>query len=165
MTDQKQTFTHISVNDGSDDDIVIQAGAPAVASKVARRVSVSADHADIEDGEEAADVSLGEDVSGEVEEDVSYDETYDEDAWSEANEADEAEEVDDSDDFEDATYVYEDEPHEVESAPSQAKKDTYHETTLEDLEDISMSSMQKVVLGVVLAIIAVAVVYFVFFMK
>ena len=162
MTDQKQTFTHISVNDGSDDDIVIQAGAPAVASKAARRVNVSADHADIEDGEEAADVSLGEDVSDEVEEDASYDEMYDEDVWSEA---DEAEEVDDSDDFEDATYVYEDEPHEVESAPSQAKKDTYHETTLEDLEDISMSSMQKVVLGVVLAIIAVAVVYFVFFMK
>lgn len=148
VTDHKQTFTHIGIHDGSDDDIVIQAGAPVVSSKASDEVcdpaSAVADY-------DAPDLSGDEDA-------------YDEEA-SDVEEASDDEVL-----YEDEDLSYESSYSEVPeseqaSSASSKKKDTYHETTLEDLEDISMSSTQKVVIGVVLTIIVVAVVYFAFFMK
>lgn len=149
MTENKQAFTHISVNDGSDDDVIIQAGAPASSvSRVATHKPVEA----FDETEERVFV----DEDGDVLEDAVDDYGEDGDV---ADEDDETFEVVDDNQATEASVD------QHSSGASSRKKDTYHETTLEDLQDTSMSGTQKVVIGVVLGILVVAIIYFTFFLK
>lgn len=155
MTDPKQAFTHISVNDGSDDDIVIQAGASRAADG----------HASAGSSQEAmAEDSLSEDTF--VEDGLDYSEESEVTTESEDDEvvySDDEYDFEDDDDFDVEDDVEQEEV--ATSAVSSSRDDGYRQTTLEDLQSTPMSTTQKVVIGVVLAVLAVAVVYFTFFMK
>lgn len=159
VTDPKQTFTHISVNDGADDDIVIQAGAPKKASKAAQTLAEEhlAKDASLEDSVAYLDEVAQVAVSNEDDEALDEEEAFEDDDF----EYDEDEAVIDAQGADDEAAV----PDGQVAETTRKKADTYHETTLEDLQDTSMSSTQKVVIGVVLVILVVAIIYFAFFMK
>lgn len=141
----KKSFKHISVNDSSDDEVVIQAGA------VHTPVHETAEEADTlpqQNAIDEADSSLfGDAFDAQT---GLYPVTVDDDPEEEVEEASDETPATDSTGSASGDGA----------AAASARKDTYRETTLEDVESSKMGNMQKVVLAVaVLAIIAAIVWY------